>query len=113
MAIDGDTEGGAATAAEVDLRIARVVKMIISGSRRSDLIAFGATEWGVSSRTIDRYIASARAEIRQDWELERTDMLAATLTRLSELEALARKSGQLSVALGAINAMARLAQLQR
>nr|WP_192963032.1 hypothetical protein [Microcystis aeruginosa] len=66
----------------------------------------------MSSRTVDRYIAR-RAEIRQDWELERTDMLAATLTRLSELEVLARKSGNLAVALGAINAMSRLAQLQR
>ncbi|WP_457766916.1 hypothetical protein [Cyanobium sp. ULC065] len=40
-------------------------------------------------------------------------MLAATLTRLAGLEVLARKSGNLAVALGAINAMARLDQLHR
>lgn len=110
VAIDGEDRGGP-TAVEIDLRVAEIVKLMLDGARRGQLIAHGAAQWGVSSRTIDRYIAAARAEIRADWEVGRVDALAALLSRLAELESLARKSGQLSVALGCLNAQARLAQI--
>lgn len=111
VAIDGDNDRGSPTAAEIDQRVAVVVKMLLEGSRRSQLIAHGATEWGVSSRTIDRYIAAARQQLRSDWEIDRTDMLCDLFTRLDTLERQARKAGAYAVSLGAINSLARIAQV--
>ncbi len=112
VAIDGSTDRGPCTAAEVELRVAVIVGLLLQGSRRSELLTHAANVWGVSVRQTDRYIAAAREQIREDWQLDRVDMLAHTLSSLAELQREARKAGQLSVALGCINSMARLVQLR-
>jgi hypothetical protein len=53
----------------------------------------------------------ARERIRADWELERTDFLAQQLSTLTDLQLRAMQRGELAVALGCINAKARLCQL--
>jgi hypothetical protein len=113
LAIDGGTGGGAPTGAELDLRIAEVVRRLLAGARRSELIAFAAQEWGISARSTDRLLAAAREQLRQDWDRERSDLLVDLLGRLDSLEREARKAGAYAVSLGAINSLARLAQLHR
>lgn len=67
--------------------------------------------WVISTRTADRLLAAARAQIVADWEIERPQMTAELLAQLSTLEQGGRDSGALGVALGCINARARLAGL--
>lgn len=65
----------------------------------------------MSDRQARRHIAEARDSVRLCWEIERPQMIAELLSQLSTLQMEARQKGQLAVALGAINSMARLCQL--
>ena len=92
-------------------RVNRCARILATGGRRSDCIRFCAEKWGVSSRQTDTYIQKARELMRKDWDMERYEMVAQELSKLSTLEMEARKRGQLAVALGCINSSIRLAQL--
>lgn len=99
------------TQAEVELRVARFGRIIANGGKRSDCVRYAAENWGVSERTVDRYLMKAREQIKSDWDLERPQMIADLLSQCSSLQMEARRSGQLNIALGAINTAAKLADL--
>lgn len=99
------------TKAETELRVAEFVRIVASGGRRSDCMRYAADQWGVSERTIDKYLALARDQIRADWDLERPQMVADLLSQCATLQQEARAKGQYHIALGAINTAAKLAQL--
>lgn len=99
------------TKAETELRVAEFVRIVASGGRRSDCVRYAADQWGVSERTIDKYLALARDQIRADWDLERPQMVADLLSQCATLQQEARAKGQYHIALGAINTAAKLAQL--
>ena len=99
------------TQAETELRVARCARIIANGGRRSDCIRFGAENWGVGERTIDRYLMKAREQIKADWDIERPQMVADLLSQAATLQVEAREKGHLHIALGAINTAARLAQI--
>jgi hypothetical protein len=85
--------------------------ILASGGTASDCHQHAQAEWGLGERQARRLIASARGRIRQDWEIERPQMIAEMLAQLSTLQREAGAKGQLAVALGAINSMVRLAGL--
>ncbi|MAK71885.1 MAG: hypothetical protein CMF19_07550 [Idiomarinaceae bacterium] len=99
------------TKAETELRVAEFVRIVANGGRRSDCMRYAAEQWGVSERTIDKYLALARDQIRADWDLERPQMVADLLSQCATLQQEARAKGQYHIALGAINTAAKLAQL--
>jgi len=99
------------TQAEVELRVARCGRIIANGGKRSDCIRFAAENWGVSDRTVDRYLMKVREQFKADWDIERPDMMARILTHYSSIHMEARRTGQLHIALGAVNAMARVAAI--
>ena len=92
-------------------RANRCARILANGGKRSDCIRYAAENWGVSPRATDNYIKKARELMRQDWDMERYEMVSELLSQASTLQMEARKRGQLSVALGCINTAARLAQL--
>lgn len=92
-------------------RAQRLARIIANGGRRSDCCRYASENWGVDERTVDRYLAIARAQLRADWDIERPQMIADLLSQCSTLQMEARRAGQYHIALGAINTAARLAQL--
>ena len=99
------------TKAEIELRVARLARIIATGGRRSDCVRYAAENWGVKERTVDSYLNKARAQIRADWDIERPQMIADLLAQCSTLQMEARRAGQYHIALGAINTAAKLASL--
>jgi hypothetical protein len=99
------------TKAETELRAAEFVRIVANGGRRSDCVRYAADNWGVSERTVDKYLELARQQIRADWDLERPQMVADLLSQCATLQQEARAKGQYHIALGAINTAAKLAQL--
>lgn len=73
-----------ATTAAVEARTAAVVRLLLSGGTRSDVIAHAADHWGLSSRQVDRLLAAARLQIKSDWDRERPPLSSDTLMRLME-----------------------------
>ena len=96
---------------EHEFRVNKVAKLLSVGSVRSDIHQFAAKEWGVHSRTIDRYIQDAREIVKQDFDIDRRQFTADILSQYASLAKEARKSGQLTVALGCINSMAKVGQV--
>ena len=99
------------TQAEVEYRVNRFVRIISNGGRRSDCVRFAADNWGVSERTVDNYLKRAREKMKEDFDIDRPQMIADLLGQLSTIQMEARRSGQLHVALGAINTAAKLTSL--
>ena len=99
------------TAAEIDIRVNRVARMLSNGAVRSEIIQYGAKEWGVSESACDKYIRKARDLLCKDWEIERRTFTAELLSQLASLQKESRKNGQGHIALGCINSAAKLAQL--
>jgi hypothetical protein len=97
--------------AEIQYRASRLARIIASGGKRSDCIRYASETWGVTDRTTDKYLSLARQQIREDWAHDTTQMLADLLSQTSSLHMEARKAGQLHIALGCINTMAKLAKL--
>lgn len=99
------------TQAETQLRVSEFVRIIANGGRRSDCVRLAAEKWGVSDRTVDKYLSIARDQIKADWDLERPQMIADLLSQCATLQQEARAAGHLHIALGAINTAARLAKI--
>lgn len=90
----------------------RVLERILaSGGSAATCRLHASREWGIGERQTRRLVAMARDRIRADWEVERVDFLAQSLSQLSTIHTQAMASGNLSVALGAITAKAKLCQL--
>ena len=60
------------TAAEKQQRVTQVVKMLVEGAERRDIVLYASKNWGVSDRTVTSYIKSAR-EIITDSSRTETD----------------------------------------
>lgn len=100
-----------ATAATLEHRTAEIMRLLVTGSSRRDVLDHAAATWDLSSRQTDRLLAKARAEIRADWNIERPDFTAELFSQISTLQMESWEKGNLRVALACINAKARLAGL--
>ena len=96
---------------EHEFRVNKVVKLLSVGTTRSDIIQIASAEWGVSTRTVENYMQDAREILKQDFDIDRRQFTAEVLAQYASLAKEARKSGQLTVALGCINSMAKVAQV--
>ena len=96
---------------EHEFRVNKVAKLLSVGTVRSEISQFASTEWVVSQRSIDRYIQEATVILKQDFDIDRRQFTAEVLAQYASLAKEARKSGQLTVALGCINSMAKVGQV--
>ena len=92
-------------------RVQQLERILATGGNTAACYQHSREHWGLGDRQTRRLVAMARESIRQDWEIERPQMIAELLSQLSTLEMEAREKGQLAVAFGCINTMARLCRL--
>jgi len=100
-----------ATQSEKEYRTYRIAGLLSRGVTRSEIIKYTAAEWGVKLRQTEQYIQDARIVLKKDFDIDRRQFTADMLSQLSTLQKEARNNGQLHVALGCINAMAKIAQV--
>jgi hypothetical protein len=100
-----------ARTATTEARLRDVERLLLAGAARSVVVAHAADHWGIAPRSADRLLALARERLRADWAMDRRQLLAELLAQLATLQQEARERGDLAVALGCINATARLAQV--
>ena len=97
--------------AEIDRRIHTVVKMLSTATPTHSICRYAAETWGVSRRSAERYIAQARAVIKEEYSVERSDFLGRQLAILDQVIARSIRENQHSNAIGALRLQAELAQL--
>ena len=101
------------TKAEKILRVNQVVRMLVNCASRSSIIQFGTSEWGLTPRQVDAYIAEAREIIREDANIERSDYLAARLQTIDKVIQEGLRQKQLSAVIGALKLQAEVLGLTK
>ena len=102
--------GKKATNAESLLRSQEVYGLLCKGLARQQIIQ-NCSDWGLSERQVDVYIAKARKLIEKDCELSRPAFLAQSLASIREIQMAAFKRGQYMCALQAVRLQAELVGL--
>jgi hypothetical protein len=92
-------------------RVRELERILATGGNTAACYEHARQHWGLGDRQVRRLIVLARESIRQDWEIERPQMIAEMLSQLSSLQVEAREKGQLAIALGCINTAAKLCRL--
>lgn len=103
--------GKKSTKAEVEFRVNRVARMLCAGAVHSEIVYFAEQEWGIKRIQTCTYIKRAREILKQDWDIDRQQMVAELLSQVASIQKEARKQNNLNVALGCINTAARLSQV--
>lgn len=79
--------GKKSTKAEIEQRITLVYDMIVVGSSREQTLQYIAnkTDWDISSRQVDYYIAAANKRLEENAQFHRARELGKALSRLNTL----------------------------
>ncbi len=96
---------------EKEWRVMRVAALKARNVPNSECVVYMSREWGLDRRQAYRYIEWANEVTSKDWDIDRRQFTADLMAQLATLAQDARKSNQPQVALGAINSMAKIAQL--
>ena len=86
-------------------------KLFQRGYSRIQMCHYAAKEWGISSRQVDRLRQELFKEVEREYQVERKDALVVILDQLTHVYAQSVETGQLSNAIGALNAKVRLLRL--
>ena len=79
-------KGVRATVAEKESRINKVYGMLLNGASRAQVVQF-TTEWGLTIRQIDTYIAEANQLIEAEGKVSRSRELGRAVGRLNNIYA--------------------------
>ncbi len=100
--------GKKSTNLEIQERVNTIYQLLIKSWSRFDILQYAATEWNLSSRQTDEYLARARKLIEEDSAIERPQWLAAAVRRLAEYENDAGRDDQVQTAIKALETQAKL-----
>ena len=98
--------------AEIEFRIDRVIRMIVSGCMSREIVNFGVKEWGVSRQAVHRYIERARESIVDEMQRDRTEYFAEHIATCHNLLKIAIKQQNVNGAVGVMNHISRLTHLE-
>ena len=101
-----------ASQAEVQYRCNRLFQLIRNGGTRQDCLRFSEATWGCGESTTDSYLRKVREMLKSDFDIERAEFTAQLMQQITSIGMEARRTGQLNIALGACNSLAKLAQLE-
>ena len=99
------------TSAQIEERVNKVFQLQVRGHLRQEILQYASENWGVSARTADHYIQKSKQLSRENWDIERQDLLANLLDKYQRVYRQAVENNQLSTALGCLNAMGKAAQI--
>ncbi len=74
-----------ATDAEIASRVAKIHKFIVAGASRATIVQYGSTQWSISDRQVDDYIASAKKILVAQTDRDKDNNLALALERMQEI----------------------------
>lgn len=99
------------TQAHVEERSREVARLVSEGYSTADVIRHAAENWGVGSRQAENYLKRAKGILREQWEVDRQDFLGELMSRYQTTYRKALEAEQYGAAIGALNAMAKLAKV--
>ncbi len=103
--------GKKSTNDEIDRRIHEVVRLLSLAAPSSAVVLHCAQEYGVGERQAKNYIARARAVIKADYSIERSDFMASRMALLDKIIQRSMDESQHSNAIGACKLQLMLTQI--
>lgn len=97
-----------ATIPEVELRVERVINLILNGAQRAEIVQFCADEWNVKDRQADNYISKASEYIKTITKDNQEVWIAKAKYRLEDLYKTARMKQDLKTCLSIIDTANRV-----
>ncbi len=107
----GITWMGRSTKALKEYRVQKLARMMAQGANQMDCVQYVMQEWGLSQSSGKRLYREALAQVREIWDLDRTDFAALLLQQLNDLHKKTSNRQNDSVTLGCINSAAKIARL--
>ena len=108
---DGKKNAARSTKAEIQFRKNRLFNLIRSGGTAVDCCRYAEQNWGLTEGTTRKLLAEVRKDLRQDFEMERQQFAAELMQQCASIQMEARRTGNLNVALGAVNTLAKIGQV--
>lgn len=96
---------------QIEERIQTILQLLSQGWGSGEVERFCAEKWGVQSRQSQVYLKRARERLMADWSCNRQDFLAEMMNRYQTVYRKSLKAQQYGAAIGALNAMAKLARV--
>lgn len=90
------------------LRVQQIVTWLLEGFTYTEVTRMGQEKWGVSYRTVERYIATAREQVEAESASEVQSAVTLALYRLTELYFAAVEDGDLKTALDVVKTQNRM-----
>ncbi len=110
---DGKPASRRASAAEKMYRYNRLFNLIRNGGTAQDCIRFATSQWGISEETAKKYLPHVKGMIMKDFDIDRAQFVAELMQQAASIQMEARRTNQLNIALGAVNTLARLGQVDK
>lgn len=102
----------ASSKAEIEMRVDRISRMLVSGVLACDIKRYAKQEWGTSPKQTDIYIKRARQAIQESLDIDRKLYFADHLATLHNILQKSLKAEQFSNAIGAMKQIAILTGLE-
>lgn len=109
--VDGKPNIPKASKVEELYRINRLFNLIRNGGTRTDCLRMAANEWDMRESTCDALLRKVRQMLRSDFDKQRDMFAAELMQQCSSIHMEARRTGNLSAAIQAVNTLAKIAQL--
>lgn len=93
---------------QMSLRLQQVATWMLEGHRTKDVMKLGADKWGVSERTVERYVKDAKDQIEAMAATEFKSATTLALYRLMELYHAAIEDGDYKTALDVVKTQNRM-----
>lgn len=87
------------TAAEIEVRIHKVVEWIVGGNSKQDIVVMSKELWGVGERQVEKYLFNAREKIVKEYKEKMDSDIEILSSRLDFLYKKALEKGDLKTAL--------------
>lgn len=96
---------------DFDIRVRRIVRVLSLGGTRSSCLDYAMQQYEVSERTAIRMYEAALAEIRQEWSMERPDLVAQFLSTSAIIVSRSMATNDHTTAISAMQFQARLVKV--
>ncbi len=105
---EGELKKSQATGAEVDIRVTELYEMLRQGFGRPEMIRYAAGAWGVSSKSVDYYLAKARGLIKKENAERRAEVRDEIVSQMSRLYRRCYDGREFKTCLSILNSKAKL-----
>ena len=96
------------TNAEIEVRVQKVIDMVLDGFSRADIVRYAAKNWKLQSRQVDDYLKAAKEGIKEIAAPEKGEQTQTAIARLNRLYQKCHANGDFRTCLAIQESLSKL-----